>query len=114
MRIFVTGGAGFIGTYLCKKLSSIHKVTVYDNFSNSNKENFPISKNLTLIVGDILDNSKLLKTIPKNLIIQVCAEGMDFITLCKPKTSFDLWRHFISPEWCILGKNLRKQGGLKI
>ena len=30
MRIFVTGGAGFIGTHLCKKLSSIHKVTVYD------------------------------------------------------------------------------------
>ena len=32
MRVFVTGGAGFIGTNLCKKLASLHKVTVYDNF----------------------------------------------------------------------------------
>ena len=49
MRIFVTGGAGFIGTQLCKKLSLIHKVTVYDNFSNSNKKNlFYAIKNLTL------------------------------------------------------------------
>ena len=46
MRIFVTGGAGFIGSHLCKKLTLLHKVTVYDNFSNSNKEHFPAMENV--------------------------------------------------------------------
>ena len=41
MRIFITGGTGFIGIHLCKKLLELnHDVTVYDNFSNSLKENF--------------------------------------------------------------------------
>ena len=41
MRIFITGGAGFIGTHLCKKLLELnHNVTIYDNFSNSSQENF--------------------------------------------------------------------------
>ena len=69
MRIFVTGGAGFIGTHLCKKLTSLHKVTVYDNFSNSNKESFPVMENATLIVGDILDNSKLLDSMKNHDVV---------------------------------------------
>ena len=65
---FLLRGAGFIGTHLCKKLTSFHKVTVYDNFSNSNKENFPVMENVTLIVGDILDNSKLLDSIKNHVL----------------------------------------------
>ena len=59
MEIFVTGGAGFIGTNLCKKLALLHKVTVYDNFSNSSQENFPDIKNVKLIAGDSLNKSLL-------------------------------------------------------
>jgi len=79
MRIFVSGGAGFIGTHLCKKLSSIHEVTVYDNFSNSNKETFPDMKNLTLIVGDILDNSKLVNSMKNHDIVIHLAAKTDVI-----------------------------------
>ena len=89
MRIFVTGGAGFIGTHLCKKLSSIHKVTVYDNFSNSNKENFPILKNLTLIVGDILDNSKLIDSMKNHDIVIHLAAKTDVIdSINNPENTF--------------------------
>jgi UDP-glucose 4-epimerase len=40
MRIIVTGGAGFIGTNLCKKLLSLgHNVTSIDNYNTGKKEN---------------------------------------------------------------------------
>ncbi|MDC1023703.1 NAD-dependent epimerase/dehydratase family protein [Nitrosopumilus sp.] len=79
MKIFITGGSGFIGTYLCKKLASLHKVTVYDNFSNSSKENFPVMENVTLIFGDILDNSKLLDSMKNHDIVIHLAAKTDVI-----------------------------------
>tara|TARA_B110000438_G_scaffold303158_1_gene363424 strand:- start:540 stop:1403 length:864 start_codon:yes stop_codon:yes gene_type:complete len=89
MRIFVTGGAGFIGTQLSKKLSSIHEVTVYDNFSNSNKENFPILKNLTLIVGDILDISKLTNSMKNHdVVIHLAAKTDVLDSISNPKNTF--------------------------
>jgi UDP-glucose 4-epimerase len=40
MRVIVTGGAGFVGTNLCKKLAELgHKVTSIDNYSTGKKEN---------------------------------------------------------------------------
>lgn len=39
MKIFVTGGAGYIGSHICKRLvSDGHNVVVVDNMSNSSKE----------------------------------------------------------------------------
>lgn len=89
MRIFVTGGAGFIGINLCKKLTRFHEVTVYDNFSNSNKENFPEMKNLTLIVGDILDNSKLLDSMKNhNVVIHLAAKTDVIDSINNPDITF--------------------------
>jgi len=79
MRIFITGGAGFIGIHLCKKISQLHKVTVYDNFSNSNKKDFPTLSNVTLVVGDILDNSKLLHSMKNHDIVIHLAAKIDVI-----------------------------------
>jgi len=79
MRIFITGGAGFIGVNLCKKISQLHKVTVYDNFSNSNKEDFPTLSNVTLIVGDILNKSKLLHSMKNHDIVIHLAAKTDVI-----------------------------------
>jgi UDP-glucose 4-epimerase len=42
MRILVTGGAGFIGTHLCKRLlADGHDLTVVDNLSTGKRENIP-------------------------------------------------------------------------
>tara|TARA_Y200000002_G_scaffold366537_1_gene357601 strand:- start:18522 stop:19382 length:861 start_codon:yes stop_codon:yes gene_type:complete len=38
-NILVTGGAGFIGSNLCKELSKSHKVWSIDNYSNGSEEN---------------------------------------------------------------------------
>ena len=59
MQILVTGGAGFIGSYLCEYLvSEGHAVTAIDNFSTgvaSNLENLANSTDFTLVEGSILD-----------------------------------------------------------
>lgn len=64
-NIFITGGAGFIGSTLVGKLIDNNKVTVYDNFNrnalvNKSYANHP---NLTIIQGDILDLEKLKNSI---------------------------------------------------
>jgi len=58
-KIVVTGGAGFIGSFVSRKLSEKkHNVIVYDDFSNaSGQVNIP--KNIKIIKKSILDISAL-------------------------------------------------------
>jgi len=63
--IFVTGGAGYIGTHTCVELLNAgHEVTVFDNFSNSQPEVLArvqriSGKKPTLVQGDIRDSAAL-------------------------------------------------------
>jgi len=62
-RILVTGGAGFIGSTLIRKLLERgYTVTVFDNLSVGILENLPHSYNLRLITGDVRD-FELLSTV---------------------------------------------------
>ena len=61
--ILVTGGTGAVGTNLVKKLLDYGaKVTVLDDFSQSNKNNLENTEKLSIIKGDI-NNKKVLKKV---------------------------------------------------
>ncbi len=63
--IFVTGGAGYIGSHTCVELLQAgHEVTVFDNFCNSHRESLArveriTGKSVRIIEGDIRDGAAL-------------------------------------------------------
>ncbi len=81
--IFITGGAGFIGSALIGRLIDNNRVVAYDNLSrNSLKDKaYRTHSNLEIIEGDILDFEKLLKSMKGADIIVHCAAiaGIDTV-----------------------------------
>lgn len=76
MKVFVTGGAGYIGSHTCKALKSRgYEVLVYDNLSTGHRDFIQWGK---LIHGDIKDTQKLrtsLKEHKPNIIIHFAAHA---------------------------------------
>jgi nucleoside-diphosphate-sugar epimerase len=60
-NILVTGGAGCVGSNLCKKLSELDsaKVIILDNLSSAYKWNIPQAENIQFVKGDILNDEDL-------------------------------------------------------
>jgi UDP-glucose 4-epimerase len=81
--IFITGGAGFIGSTLIGRIIDDNRVVVYDNLSrNSLKDRaFKDHSNLTVIQGDILDYPSLEKAMGAPDIVVHCAAiaGIDTV-----------------------------------
>lgn len=84
-RIFITGGAGFIGTKLCSQLYEHNQVLLYDNLHrNSIKYTGLLSKdNIKLIEGDVLDFNHLSRAVEKfrpDIVIHLAAiAGIDTV-----------------------------------
>ena len=56
MKILVTGGAGFIGSNLVKRLlEKGHEINVLDNLLRGNKLDKESFKNITFFKGDVRD-----------------------------------------------------------
>jgi len=82
-QVFITGGAGFIGSAVANRLLESNSVTLFDNlhrgtFHNSNVANHP---HVRLIRGDILDVATLASSIANHDIIIHCAAiaGIDSV-----------------------------------
>jgi UDP-glucose 4-epimerase len=83
MRVFVTGGAGFIGSHLCDALISRgDEVTILDNLSTGSQENISHLKGkIEVTQGDIRDKS-LVESLVANseLVLHMAAAlGVDNI-----------------------------------
>ena len=61
-KVFITGGAGFIGSAIISKLIDRNQITVFDNLDRNilKTQPFKNNKNLRLIKGDVLDRNHLL------------------------------------------------------
>lgn len=80
MRIFITGGGGFIGSHLVKfLLTKKFDITIFDNLSNSTENKIKSLGNVNFIQGDIRDY-ELLKNSMKNhdLVIHLAAKTSVF------------------------------------
>ena len=62
MKVLVTGGAGFIGSHICEKLSKDNKVFSLDNYSTGTKKNHV--DNVTYIKGETKNIEKLVHFAP--------------------------------------------------
>ena len=61
-RTLVTGGAGFIGSWLCKVLAdSDRQVIAFDDLSSGEESNLENLRNVSLIKGDIRKHADLEK-----------------------------------------------------
>lgn len=62
-RILITGGAGFIGSYLCERLINDNEVVIYDNCHRNALKYTGLekNKNMTFVKADILDSKKIIE-----------------------------------------------------
>ena len=73
--VLVTGGAGCIGTNLCRKLAELgaEEVVIQDDLSSAYEWNIPGANNISFVNGSILDD-EMLKRVYK--------EKRDYVFQC--------------------------------
>jgi UDP-glucose 4-epimerase len=76
MRVFITGGAGFIGSHLCDALlTQGHQVSILDNMSSGSAANIAhIKEKIEIHQGDIRDVALVEKVMaPADLVLHMAA-----------------------------------------
>jgi UDP-glucose 4-epimerase len=81
--IFITGGAGFIGSTLAERLIERNRVVLYDNLARNSLKDKPFQNhpNLRLVEGDILDFEALRQAMQGADVVVHCAAiaGIDTV-----------------------------------
>ena len=93
MKYLITGGAGFIGSNLVKKLlyDPLAQITVIDNFTTGQREFLPqCDPRLEVIEGDLRDTEKLAKSMTGVDVIFHLASNSDIAkAVIEPTIDFD-------------------------
>jgi len=94
MNIFVTGGAGFIGSFLSSELlKDGHSITIFDNFRNSSKNKISslLNHGIKLIDGDIMNVHKLESSLSNiDLVIHLAAQIDINDSISNPENTFSI------------------------
>jgi UDP-glucose 4-epimerase len=89
-KVLVTGGAGFIGYHLCKKLSTLtDNLTIYDNLSSGKMENIKDVPTANFVKGDILDLKALCGLPKQDLIYHLAAQVVVPYSMENPLIDFE-------------------------
>lgn len=89
-KVLVTGGAGFIGFHLSKKLSTLtSNLTIYDNLSSGKIENVKDVPKAKFVKGDILDLKTLLAQEKADLIYHLAAQVVVHYSMENPMEDFE-------------------------
>ncbi len=93
MRVFVTGGAGFIGSHVCEKfLQAGHQVTAFDNLSLGRRDLLKscfANADFEFIEADILDLKRLTTEMQNHDLVYHLAANSDISQGAK-QTDIDL------------------------
>lgn len=83
--IFITGGAGFIGSTLIGRLIENNRIVAYDNLTRNSLQDksYKNHSNLKLVEGDVLDFDKLARSMQGADIIVHCAAVAGIDTVIK-------------------------------
>ena len=88
--ILVTGGAGFIGSHLCRRLSSQSgNLTIYDNLSNGKVENVKHLPKVNFVKADIRNFKKLYSQEKTDLIYHLAAQVVVSYSMENPIEDFE-------------------------
>ncbi|MEO8666352.1 MAG: NAD-dependent epimerase/dehydratase family protein [Ignavibacteria bacterium] len=95
-KYFIVGGAGFVGSHLCKKIFKEDKeshITIYDNFSSGKRWHLgeiSDNKNLIIIEADVKDIDLLTDSIKNSDIVYHFASNPD-ISKAMTQPDIDFW-----------------------
>jgi UDP-glucose 4-epimerase len=83
-HVFITGGAGFIGSTLAGRIVERNRVTIFDNFARNALQYmaFRSHSNIEIIQGDVLDAAAVSKAMSGATHVVHCAAiaGIDTVT----------------------------------
>ena len=96
MKILITGGAGFIGSHIAKKLiltTYVSRIYIFDNFSSGSLDHLAEiihNPKLKIIKGD-LKNLHLIKTSMKNVNLVIHLAANPDISKAVKQPNIDFW-----------------------
>jgi len=88
LKIFVTGGAGFVGRYLIKSLiEKNHNITIFDNLSNSSENAIkPFLDKVDFVKGDITNYDDISNSIKgSDVVIHLASKINVQESIAKPE-----------------------------